>query len=62
MLTQEDMHNILVKSDVNYKMQVIRQCGFDIDKIKEFERKLAEICNVSIETASGVINYMSTEI
>lgn len=62
MITQKDMHNILVKMDMSYKAKVAKQCNFDVEKIKEFESMLANICNISIETVSKVLDYMSKEI
>lgn len=62
MITQKDMHNILVKMDMSYKAEVMKQCDFDIEKIKEFESMLANICNISTETVSKALAYMSKEI
>lgn len=62
MITQKDIHNILIKSDMKYKTELIKQCVFDIEKIKEFESMLANICNVSTETVGKALAYMSEEI
>lgn len=62
MMTQKDIHNILVKSGMKCKQEIIMQCDYNIDKIKEFESMMAEICNESIKTVSEVLAYMCTEI
>lgn len=61
-MTQKDIHNILVKADMKCKEKIIMQCDCSIDKIKEFESMIAEICNESIKTVSEVLAYMCTEI
>ena len=64
-MTQKDIHNILVKSDMKYKQEIIMQCDYDINKIKEFESAIAKVCNVCneyIKTVSEVLAYMCTEI
>lgn len=61
-MTQKDIHNILVKSDMKYKQEIIMQCDYDINKIKEFESTIAKVCNESIKTVSEVLAYMCTEI
>lgn len=62
MITQKDIHNILVKADMSYKAELIKQCGFDVDKIKEYESMLANICNIATETMKKPLEYMNMEI
>lgn len=61
-MTQKDIHNILVKADMKYKAEVIKQFGYDVEKIKGFERILAGICNSVTETVGKALVYMNTEI
>ena len=34
-MTQKDVHNIFVKADMSYKAELIKQCDYDIEKIKQ---------------------------
>lgn len=61
-MTQKEIHNILIKTDDTYKAQVVKQCGCDIEKIKQFEQLLADVVNISSETIGEVWGYMNTEI
>lgn len=61
-MTQKDVHNIFVKADMSYKAELIKQCDYDIEKIKQFENMIANICNASIKAVSEVLAYMNTEI
>lgn len=61
-MTQKEIHNILIKADDTYKAQVIKQCGFDIEKIKQFEQLLEDVVNISAETIGKAWGYMNTEI
>lgn len=62
MTTQRDIHNMLTKADDAYKVQVIKQCDCDIEKIKHFEQMLADITNASAEATGKVWAYMNEEI
>ena len=62
MTTQKDIHNILIKADDIYKAQVIKQCGCDIDKIKNFEQLLADVVNISAETTGKAWGYLNEEL
>lgn len=62
MTTQKDIHNILVKADGIYKANLIKQCGCDIEKIKEFEQLITNIVNFSAETIGKAWEYMNEEI
>lgn len=62
MLTQKDIHNILIKSDYICKAQIIKQCGCDIEKIKNFEQQMADIINITTETIGKAWGYMDEEI
>lgn len=62
MITQKDIHNILVKADDTYKAELIKQCDFDIEKIKEFEQLIADTINISAETIGKAWCYMNEEI
>ena len=62
MLTQKDIHNIFAKMDMNFKTKIAKSCDFDIEKIKEFESKIADSCNIAWEQGQKVIEYMNTEI
>lgn len=62
MTTQKDIHNILIKSDYTYKAQVIKQCGCDIEKIKQFEQLLSDVVNISAETIGKAWGYMNEEL
>lgn len=35
-MTQKDIHNILVKSDMKYKQEIIMQCDYDIQQFTSF--------------------------
>lgn len=52
MLTQKDIHNIIVEnaSDLQ-KIYLSMQCGGDVEKIKEVEQSMANIVN-------GVVNSL----
>lgn len=62
MTTQKDIHNILIKADDAYKAQVIKQCDCDVDKMKQFEKTLADIVNISAETIGKAWGYMNEEL
>lgn len=62
MTTQKDIHNILIKADDIYKAQVIKQCGCDVEKIKQFEQLLADVVNVSAETIGKAWGYLNEEL
>lgn len=62
MTTQKDIHNILIKADNTYKAQVIKQCGCDIEKIKNFEQQMADIINITTETIGKAWRYMNEEL
>lgn len=63
MLTQKDMHNIIVKTfDEASKFSLIKSCGADIDEIKKFEQQLADTWNNAEEMVEKAIEYMSKEI
>lgn len=61
-MTQKEIHNILIKTDDKSKAEFIRQCGCDIDKIKETEQLMADIINISAETIGKAWGYINTEI
>ena len=61
-MTQKDIHNILIKADDTYKAELVKQCGCDVEKIKEFENMLANIVNVSVETIGKAWAYMNEEL
>ena len=52
MVTQKDIHNIIVEnaSDLQ-KIYLSMQCGGDVEKIKEVEQSMANIVN-------GVVNSL----
>lgn len=62
MTTQKDIHNILIKADDTYKAQVIKQCDCDVEKIKQFEQKMADIINIATETTGKAWGYMNEEL
>lgn len=62
MVTQKDIHNILVKSDDVYKANLIKQCDYDVEKIKNFENIVAKIVNISAETLGKAWEYMNEEL
>lgn len=61
-MTQKEIHNILIKADDTYKSQLIKQCGCNVEKIKQFEQLLADVVNISAETIGKAWEYMNTEI
>lgn len=61
-MTQKEIHNILIKADDTYKAQVIKQCGCDIEKIKQFEQLLSDVVNMSAETIGKAWEYMNEEL
>lgn len=61
-MTQKEIHNILIKADDTYKAQIIKQCGCDIEKIKNFEQLLADVVNISAETIGKARGYMNEEL
>lgn len=62
MVTQKDIHNILVKSDDTYKANIIKQCDYDVEKIKKLENTLANIANITTETVGKAWAYMNEEL
>lgn len=61
-MTQKEIHNILIKADDKSKAEFIKQCGCDIDRIKETEQFIADIINISAETIGKTWGYMNEEI
>lgn len=61
MITQKDIHNILIKTDDAFKAQVIKQCDCNIEKIKQFEKLLTDTVNAFTETIGKVWKYMNEE-
>lgn len=46
MITQQDVHNIIVVNANNWqKMYLSMQCGGDIEKIKEVKQTMANLIN-----------------
>lgn len=64
MVTQKDIHNIIVENASDYqKMYLSMECGGEIEKIKEVEQRLANIVNevVSALKNNGV-DYLNEKI
>ena len=63
MITQKDIHNLIVKTfSMDSKISLIKSCGGDVDGIKEFEQKLADSFNNVWEMAKKAVEYMNTEV
>ena len=63
MITQKDMHNIIVKtSSDDLKISLIKSCGGDVEEIKKFEQQLADLSNTISETIGKAVDYLNTEV
>lgn len=62
MMTQKDIHNILIKADDAYKERIIEEFNCDIEAIKEFESVLANLVNGSVEMIGKARDYMNEEL
>lgn len=63
MITQKDIHNIFVKKlSAELKVEIAKTCEFDVEKIKKFEKGLADSINTSFETSQEAAEYMCKEI
>lgn len=50
MVTQKDIHNIIVENASDWQKRYLSmQCGGDVEKIKEVEQSMANIVNGVVE-------------
>ena len=64
MVTQKDIHNIIVENASDYqKMYLSIECGGEIEKIKEVEQRLANIVNeVAKSLQNSGVEYLNNTL
>ena len=63
MLTQKDIHNILVKCMTQQqKIEIVKNVGGDVNALKKVEKTVADIANNLTEVFSEGLDYMNKEL
>ena len=63
MLTQKDIHNILVKCMTQQqKIEIVKNVGGDVNALKKAEKTVANIANNLTEVFSEGLDYLNKEL
>ena len=63
MLTQKDIHNILVKCMTQQqKIEIVKNVGGDVNALKKAEKTVADIANNLTEVFSEGFDYLNKEL
>ena len=63
MLTQKDIHNILVKCMTQQqKNEIVKIVGGDVNAVKKAEKTVADIANNLTEVFSEGLDYLNKEL
>ena len=63
MLTQKDIHNILVKCMTQQqKIEIVKKVGGDVNALKKAEKTVADIANNLTEVFSEGLDYLNKEL
>lgn len=63
MLTQKDIHNILVKCMTQQqKIEIVKNVGGDVNALKKAEKTVADIANNLTEVFSEGLDYLNKEL
>ena len=63
MITQKDIHNILVKCMTQQqKIEIVKNVGGDVSALKKAEKTVADIANNLTEVFSEGLDYLNKEL
>ena len=63
MITQKDIHNMLVKCMTpQQKIEIVKNVGGDVNALKKAEKTVADIANNLTEVFSEGLDYLNKEL